>query len=77
MVSDQRVLFLLLGGVGATAALQHTFWGPPGDLPSPRKDMDCAWSPNKMRGKKDTKKGRDDSLTFTLRGWLREWESDG
>lgn len=36
-VSDQRVLFLLLGGVGAAALLQG-FWDTPGDLPSPRKE---------------------------------------
>lgn len=34
------MLFLLLGGVGATALLQG-FWAMPGDLPSPRKEMDC------------------------------------
>lgn len=38
-VSDHSVLFLLLGGVG-TAALLQGFWGAPGDLPSPRKEMD-------------------------------------
>lgn len=36
-VSDHRVLFLLLGGVGVAALLQG-FWGTPGALPSPRKE---------------------------------------
>lgn len=36
-ISDHRVLFLLLGGVGA-AALPHAFWGAPGNLPSPRSE---------------------------------------
>lgn len=40
-VSDHRVLFLLLGGVG-TAALLQGFWDAPGDLPSPRKEA-CRW----------------------------------
>lgn len=35
IVSDHRVLFLLLGGVGA---LLQGFWGTLGDLPSPRKE---------------------------------------
>lgn len=36
-VSDHKVLFLLLGGVGAAALLQG-FWGMPGNLPSPQKE---------------------------------------
>lgn len=36
-VSDHSVLFLLLGGVG-TGTLVQGFWGPTGDLPSPRNE---------------------------------------
>lgn len=39
-ISDQRTLFLLLGGVGA-ADLLHDFWAQPGDLLSLRRANDC------------------------------------
>lgn len=45
-ISDQRTLFLLLGGVGA-ADLLHDFWAQLGDLLSLRRANDCIVCPKR------------------------------